>query len=173
MTRLASFERGLAVVETALNLVAVSIIALVMLWVVANVVARYVFDFPLYGHLESTEMAMAALVFLGGAYTHRTNGHVRMELLVRRFPPRVFHLAEGASNLLALAILLVITFYSWKFTVLAFRYGDVSPTAYFPLWPAKLMIPLGMVVLNVRCALLVVRHLARAARPAEKRRFST
>jgi TRAP-type C4-dicarboxylate transport system permease small subunit len=73
-----------------------------MVYTVADVVLRYLFNQPFSGSLEVTEFAMAAIVFLGIAYCGWVGGHVAVDILERplenprlRFLPVVLTLVSG------------------------------------------------------------------------------
>lgn len=57
----------------------------VILW---EVIARYVFNKPTNWGLNTFRMISGALVVLGWAYAQRHNSHVRVDLLYTRFSPR-------------------------------------------------------------------------------------
>ena len=54
-----------------------------MVYTVADVVLRYLFNRPFSGSLEVTEFAMSAIVFLGIAYCGWVGGHVAVDILER------------------------------------------------------------------------------------------
>ena len=59
------------------------VIMLLMIYIVTDVVLRYVFNKPFSGSLEVTEFAMAAVVFLGIAYCGWLGGHVAVDIFER------------------------------------------------------------------------------------------
>ena len=73
-----------------------------MVYTVADVVLRYIFNRPFSGSLEITEFAMAAIVFLGIAYCGWLGGHVAVDILERplenpklRFIPVILTFISG------------------------------------------------------------------------------
>lgn len=93
------FERFLRV----LALGAGWVILALMLYTVADVVLRYVFNAPFSGSLETTEFAMSLIVFLGIAYCGWTGGHIAVDLFEKmlnrpslRLLPVVISCAGGA-----------------------------------------------------------------------------
>jgi TRAP-type C4-dicarboxylate transport system permease small subunit len=59
------------------------VIVLLMIYTVADVILRYIFNRPFSGSIEITEFAMAAIVFLGIAYCGWVGGHVAVDILER------------------------------------------------------------------------------------------
>src|ERR1700750_1481830 len=54
-----------------------------------NVVGRYLFGLSLLGSDEVQVFIMVAMTFLGAAVVTQRNAHLRMDVLVRFFPPFV------------------------------------------------------------------------------------
>jgi TRAP-type C4-dicarboxylate transport system permease small subunit len=54
-----------------------------MVYTVADVILRYIFNRPFSGSIEVTEFAMAAIVFLGIAWCGWLGGHVAVDILER------------------------------------------------------------------------------------------
>jgi TRAP-type C4-dicarboxylate transport system permease small subunit len=57
------------------------ILLILMAFTVADVFLRYVFNAPLKSVYEFTEFVMAAIVFLGIAYTGWVGGHIAVDML--------------------------------------------------------------------------------------------
>src|ERR1700752_2847211 len=58
-------------------------IVALMVYTVADVVLRYIFNRPFSGSIEVTEFAMSAIVFLGIAWCGWVGGHVAVDILER------------------------------------------------------------------------------------------
>ena len=59
------------------------VIVALMVYTVADVILRYVFNRPFSGSIEVTEFAMSAIVFLGIAWCGWLGGHVAVDILER------------------------------------------------------------------------------------------
>jgi C4-dicarboxylate transporter DctQ subunit len=163
-------EGFLSHIEDWLNLCSVFIIMFLMFFASAEIIGRYVFNFPIPGHVEIVELIMAGVVFFGIAYTQRVDGHVRMELFVTRvLRGRSYHIAEGITNALSLFVYLFIFIYTFKASLFALKVGDSTAYLYWPTWPSKFAIPLGSFFLCIRFAIEIVQHTAQAIVGVEKR----
>jgi TRAP-type mannitol/chloroaromatic compound transport system permease small subunit len=100
-----------------------------------------------------------ALFLLAAGYTHKHNGHVRVDVLSARYAPRTrawIDIAGGLLFLLPLCGLMI--WLSWPGVVESFVNGERSADAGGLIrWPVRLMIPLGF-------ALLALQGLAETAR---------
>ncbi len=163
-------ESFLSLLEDTFNIVAVGFIMLMMFLATAEIFGRYFFNQPIPGQLEIVELIMAAVVFLGMAYTQRKDGHVRMEIfLTRVLKGRAYHIAESFSLILSLFIYSIITVYSFQFALDAFSMGDVTAYIYAPTWPSKLCVPVGGFLLCLRFIIQFIQHLLQAITGVEMR----
>ena len=143
-------HRVLARVETVLNLCSAVVLFLLMFYVTAEVVMRYLFNRPLAGHLEATQLMVAPAVFLALSYVQARGGHVGMDILHARLPPRGRHLVDAVTLSVALVAFAVIAWFSWLAAWMAWEMGDVTPTAYFQTWWSKMAVPVGIALLCLR-----------------------
>jgi len=137
------------------------IVLLVMMFLIsADTIARYVFHSPIDGTMELSEFFMIAIVYPSLAYAQYLKAHVRVELLVIR-------LSERAQNILGIftdtigVILWVII--GWKGLDMAIRAWVFSDTTSgilpLPLFPAKILIPLGAALLCIQLMLDIYQKL--------------
>lgn len=153
----------LSIIEDWLNLISAFIIMFLMLIATAEISGRYIFNFPVPGHVEIVELVMAGMVFLGISYTERTGGHVRIGLLFEWVHKRRFsHIIESLCITLSLFVFLFILIYSFKAAIFSLKVGDTTPTLYWPTWPAKLTIPIGSFLLCIRFLVEIIQHVAQA-----------
>lgn len=163
-------ERVIAAIETALNYGSVVFILFLMFFAAAEVVGRYVFNAPIRGHMEIVELIMAAVVFLGMAYTQRVGGHVRMEIFITGvIKGRYRDIAECITLLVSLAIYGVIAYYTLQNTMYSREIGDVTSFIKWPTWQSKLCISIGSMLLCVRFIIEFIQHLRRSVVRGEMR----
>lgn len=165
-------RRGLELLETGLNLLSALILFFLMFYVTAEVGMRYVFNHPLAGHLEASELLIAPAVFLALSYVQARRGHVGMDILRDHFPEQVRRGVDCFTDSVALAAFAVIAWFSWSNTLLSFRMGDVTPTAYFPTWWSKLAVPLGSGLLCIRLLMQIGENLSALFAQRRKRPWS-
>lgn len=72
---------------------------------VANILTRVLWKFPLPGTVELTEIAGAVLLAGGVAYCQRVKGHVSVEVFVEKLPLRV----QAVVSILMIAIATIAT----------------------------------------------------------------
>lgn len=145
--------------ETGLNYLSASILFGLMFYVVAEVGMRYLFNHPLPGHLELSEMLVAPAAFLALSYVQARRGHVGVDLLRDHLSPRARGVMDAVTVTLALVTFAIIAWVSGANTWLAYTVGDVTPTAHVTTWWSKAAVPVGSILLCARLAVQLVEIL--------------
>ncbi len=164
-TPLGRTDRFLFRIETGLNLIAAGSIFFLMLLGVGQIVARKVFQAPIFGYIDVVEQAIAIFAFLGIAYCQRLGGHIRMELFLSRMSGRTLWLVEAAAIIFAMIIIGIFIPFSFDHFMRAFEYGDSTIDAELPVWPSKLVVPIAFTLLWLRLLLQLIGFLRLAAKP--------
>jgi TRAP-type C4-dicarboxylate transport system permease small subunit len=141
------------------------ILFFLMFYVTVEVAMRYLFNAPLAGHLEASQLLIAPAVFLALSWVQARRGHVGMDLLHARLSPRARAAVDIATGTVALVAFAVLGWFSWLSTQLAWQMEDVTPTAYLPTWWSKLAVPVGVALLCVRLAMQLADNVATLLRP--------
>jgi TRAP-type C4-dicarboxylate transport system permease small subunit len=122
----------------------VLIVLFVLGFVCAEVFMRYVFNAPIPGHLEGSELLMPIIVFLAISYTQRVRGHVGMDLVVDAFPPRVRRAVTIVTLLISVFVCAILCWFCFKAARQLWEYDDVTMTPpYFKTWPSGASIAIG------------------------------
>lgn len=158
-----TFARGLALVESGLNLLSTAILFLLLLYVNAEVVMRLAFNSPLPGHLEMSQLLIAAAVFLGLSYAQARRSHVGMDILINRLSAGPALVVDTITLALSCVAIAVIVWYSWEGALHALEIGDVTPTAGLPTWWSKIAVPIGGAVLCLRFIVQIIENIGRLA----------
>lgn len=142
----------------------------VLLWLVlitavvssANAVMRYAFGLSSNAWLELQWYLFAAIFLLAAGYTHKHNGHVRIDVLYGRLSERAqawIDLLGGLFFLLPFSLLL--TWFSWPSFVDALQHAEMSPDSGGLLrWPVRLLIPLGFALLALQGVSEIIKRMA-------------
>ena len=147
----------LAGVERAGAALASFIVFAMMCLVFTDVIGRKLFNSPVQGTVELSELALPAVVYLGVAYVQARREHIKLELFSSRLS-ELAKLAQGMFvTLLSLAICLIITFQigdsAWVSVSIAEHTMGVVD---IPVWPAKGAVFIGFLLLSVRLAIQLV-----------------
>lgn len=132
----------------------IALIAVPMiLALIYEVFARYVFHRPTIWSYEITYMIYGTHYLLGAAYTLHVKGHIRIDLLYMKFPPRGRALIDAIGFLVIFFPVMVVLITSGiDLAKDAYEIKEVSQfTPWQPLlWPFKSVICIGFVMLTLQ-----------------------
>lgn len=131
-----------------------------MLLTVGDVGSRTFFGKPIPGSFELSEYVLSVLILLGAAYTQQVKGHVGVDFLTKRFPPR---LQDLCGVITTLACLFVVSILVWQGYVDAMAETAVSDQLRIPQRPFKMLVAVGGVLLFMEFALELWERLERLA----------
>jgi TRAP-type mannitol/chloroaromatic compound transport system permease small subunit len=132
---------------------------------VADVVGINLFDWPVPGALEITESTMVLIVFGALAFTQEKRGHIRVEILYGFFGPRGQSFMDLVTHLIALVFFALLAWYSFGELSYSWEIRESTMgTIRFPLYPARLLLSAGAVLLILQLALDVVADFGRMRR---------
>lgn len=121
-----------------------------ILALIYEVFARYVFHSPTIWSYEITYMIYGTHFLLGAAYTLRVKGHIRIDLVYMRFSPRWRAMIDMIGYLVIFfPIMIVLIFASFDMAKDAYQIMEVSQFSPWQpiLWPFKSMIFVGFCLL--------------------------
>ncbi|MEX0961147.1 MAG: TRAP transporter small permease subunit [Burkholderiales bacterium] len=128
----------------------VSFLILVMTVISAlNAVSRKLFSLSSNAFLEIQWYLFAAVFLLAAGYTLLNNEHVRVDILNARLPVRTRLWIElFCTVFFLLPFACLVLWLAWPYFVMSFTGGEWSLNAGgLIIWPAKLLIPLGFLLL--------------------------
>ncbi len=132
-----------------------AIFSLVILAVV-SVGGRNLMNAPLPGYVDWIEQVMPLIAFMGVAYTQRSGGHIRMDILVGKLRGRALWGAEFITTLAMFILVILLIWGTYSHFLRSFDFNaplwsrDSSIDISIPLWPAKLLAPVAFSVLGFR-----------------------
>lgn len=143
----------------------------VLLMVLASVIGRLV-GFNLRGSDAYAGYCMAAAAFLALAHTLKRGEHIRVNLFLERFGPKVSRALEIWSHAAGSAFCLVLAVFCVRLVWQSHAFNDISQgNDATPLWIPQLAMAAGAIVLAVAMVDDFVLHVRgrhpRASREAE------
>ena len=122
-------------VDAVLGVAASAILFSMMLLTFVDVVARYLFNFPLRGGFEITELMLLVLIFAGLPLVSHADEHVTMDFIDRMLPPRGVALVVRAAHALCAAVMFFLTWQVWIKAAKIAGYGDTTDVIKIPIGP--------------------------------------
>lgn len=118
-----------------LNWPAMLMLFAMMMITVFDVIGMKLFDSPLKGSIELTQMALAAMIFCVFPLVCWDEAHISVDLLDRFVPRPIVLIRRIAIHFAAAVVLVLLSLKLQDFAVRSMRYGDVTeflriPTGY-------------------------------------------
>ena len=124
------------------------ILTFIIMW---EIIGRTFFNSPTVWAHELSGMVFGALSILSGAYTLRYKGHVNMDLFYVNRSPRGKAIMDLITFPFFLVFVITVLWLGWEFAWRSVQIMELSQSDWAPpLWPIKLTIPLGAILLLIQ-----------------------
>lgn len=128
-----------------------------MALVSVHVGMRAIFGTGIRGTEELSKYLMIFVVYAGLAATLRDGGFIRMDLVLRRLPPRVRRVVERSMRFVSLVFLVVLTWFTSTLAWSSWQQGTESiGVLRTPLWIPQSVMALGCAVISVQVFVLLL-----------------
>jgi len=134
-----------------------------------DVFMRYFFDRPQLFVDEMASFIEVLVVFGGAAYTFRTGGHVRVDLLTGHVRPATRAWLRLATLALGVVFLAVVIWVTARSALSAYGFGRVSAVMLYPLWLPMAIIPAGLALMALAMLVTLVRQASTLLGPPSAR----
>ncbi len=135
---------------TVMMVMGAALIIIDMLAVSVDVIVRYLVGVSYTGLFELTEYSLLWITFLATAWLLKSGGHIRVDLLVERVPPRPRAIINIVASIVGVILLGALTWYGARLTVLDFQTGAYLSTVLSPVkWPIEIIVPIGYFLLLI------------------------
>ena len=159
-----ALEKGVRNICGVLNWICIILLFVLMMQGTADVLGRYLFNKPIIGTTERGELILATMIFLGWGYTHLVKGHVNVEFLLSRLPPRAQAITNFVTSFVGMVIFVLI---AWQALLIAKMYRELGRLVYvidWPLAPFQVLITVGAAVLCLVFITDMVKYILQAKR---------
>ena len=120
--------------------------------VMANIIGRTVFDFPIYGTAEIVAASIVIVVFLQAGYAIRSRSMLKADFLVEHLPDKVQRTLLAIGYLLGAGFFLMIITGGWQESIASYVDGEYEGEGALrvPSWPARwtVLIGSGLAMIN-------------------------
>lgn len=130
-------------VAAAIGLIAITVVNGI------NVSARYFFDFAFPWAEELMQFIMIAMIFAGCVTITWRQLHIRIDLLLEAFSPKLRRLVNGAVALVSIAAILYIDQASFSIVQKLYQFEQASLALEIPLWIPQIFVAGGLLMMAV------------------------
>lgn len=133
---------------------------LVTLIVVADVAGRSIFNAPLHSATEVSELLLVTLVFLGLAGAQQKRQNYAIDVASRHLPVPLQNFLETLGYVFCLVLTVGLAWFSTKQALSSYSRGEAGfGIIAFPIWPARLILAVGLWLLSVQFVCDILRYL--------------
>lgn len=160
-------ERVVAPPNKWLHWIAMILLLLLMFITVGDIVGRYMAGIipgfgPIPGTYELTELMLAVAVLTAIGHTQMQKGHISIDLVISKFPPRVRDIIDCITNFLSLVIFALVTWQTIKYALLLYSSNDVSAILRLPMYPFLIVAAIGCFTFCLAMLLTFIQSLTKA-----------
>lgn len=137
------------------------LLIVMMLIGVYEVAARDIFDRPTVWAWELDRYLLLVVVALAGAYTLLHQGHVSVDIVYARLPPRFRVILDEVLFLLCFAPLMIVLFWqSIDYTCESIALGETSYSSWRPIiYPVKAVLPVAFLLMLLQGLSLFIHNI--------------
>jgi|SRR5699024_8303370 len=145
----------------ALNYFAMLGLVIMMLVITADVISKYVFNSSIAWAYNLTEsFLMVVVIFLGIAYTHYQEDHIRFELIIEKVPNFLNTIINIISHLLMLLLFTLIGYQGYLETVYNWTNNiSTGGVLSLPLYLSVMWIPVGSLLIIIISGIKVLENI--------------
>ena len=121
--------------DAVLGIAASALLLCLMLVTFVDVVARYLFNRPIRGAFELTELTLLVLIFAGLPLVSHADEHVTMDFIDRMLPERAVALWVRVMHAVCAAIMFFLTWQVWIKAGRISGYGDTTDVLHILVGP--------------------------------------
>ena len=154
-----ALTRFIAALQAGLSATSAAVLFLMMAITAVDVTGRYVFNKPLPGGFEMTELLLAALIYCGLPLVSWRREHIVIDTFDRYFPPRLKRALDVIAEVICAATLAGVGYLIFRRAARVAEYGDTTNVLKLPLAPiVYLMGAMIVVAALIHLSLILVPH---------------
>lgn len=158
-------------IEKAAASLSAFLLFVLMMITFVDVVGRNLFNHPLNGASEMTEIVLALVIFLMLPHVARRNQHIVIDLIENVIKPRMVVVLDALAAVLSAVMFALIAWRCWVLADRAVEYGDRTAALAIPVGPVMYGMAILAGVVAIASLLAVpfsVEHLASRAEGAQE-----
>ncbi|WP_319406258.1 TRAP transporter small permease subunit [uncultured Desulfosarcina sp.] len=125
-----------------------------------EVFRRYLFNAPTTWANELVQLIFGAYAILTGGEVLRINGHVNVDILYAKFPPKTRAACDIVTSIMFFLFAGMFIWMGWEMAWESLSRFETSESAWNPpIWPFKMMIPIGGALLFLQGVSKLIQNL--------------
>ncbi len=153
--------RMIAAAGRVAGYIAAIMLAILTLLTVSDICGRFFFTRPIVGTTELTEYLLAIMAFFAIAWAAVKQRHIKVDLIMSRFPPRAQTIVDCITCLFSIGIYVIIT---WRLAMEGIDLQQLNLISAFldvPKYPFYFIAALGAALLTLVTITTLIQYLAK------------
>lgn len=164
MRALYALMRAITCLNVWVGRISAYLIIPIFLLILAEVFMRYLFGAPAVWTNELSQLIFGVYAILAGGYLAVDNGHVNVDIIHTRFPPRARALVDVLTSVMFFIFLGALLYFGVSLALESMETWERSQSAWNPyIWPVKLMIPVAALLLLLQGIVKLLKDILTAA----------
>jgi TRAP-type C4-dicarboxylate transport system permease small subunit len=113
-----------------------------------DVIGR-LFKYPIFGTVELVSFMGAIAIACSLPFTHQEQGHIGVELFTRKLSSKVRHTVELCTELLSLALFILVSWRMFDFSISQMESGVLSMNLQLPEYAIIFIVACGFVIFTL------------------------
>lgn len=155
-------ESIIGTISRILSYIGTGVVVAMMLLTVSDVFLRYAFRRPITGTLELTEYFMVVIAFFALGWCEIQKKHIKVDLLVERFPTRVKAITACITYLIGLSVLIPLTWQNFLRMQHEWDIQRASILLNIPDYPFFLALVIGCTVFILAMVINLAKYVMEA-----------
>ncbi len=162
MNALLAFSRAVDALNDRVGKATYWLVLVAVVISAANAIVRKAFDMSSNAFLEIQWYLFSAVFLLCAGYTLLKNEHIRIDVIAGRLSRRTQTWIDVLGTLFFLLPMVALILYeSFPWFIRTWQSGEISGSAGgLILWPAKILVPIGFVLLGLQAISELVKRIA-------------
>ena len=126
---------------------------------VANVVARFVFQYSFFFTEELNRIIIILITFAGVGYAARHGRHIRMSAIFDSLPFKTRKLLMIVIAIITSVAMFALCYFSIRYISKVYTSGRVLPALQIPIWWIFVWVPVGFFVTGTQYLLTAIKNI--------------
>ncbi len=125
------------------SIIAMAVLFLMMMITTVDVIGRFVFNTPIQGSFELTQIMLVSIVFCSMAFCQFSRGHISVDIAVRHFGKTTQLVLKAANYVLTALVLVLIAWKSAENAIMSMHSNEQTMILGIPVYPFIFLVALG------------------------------
>ncbi|GIP62386.1 TRAP transporter small permease [Virgibacillus pantothenticus] len=139
------------------------ILFVMAMFITLDVLSRWLWNRPITGTVDFTELGLSMVIFLSIAYTHVKEEHITIDFFVERFSTRTQFILDGFIHLIIAVLLVLVAWSTGRYAVRLYHANTVTGDLAISLYPIAWLAVMGLSLFAWAALLHAIRYMQKGA----------